>query len=484
MASTILIILGVLLLFLLAVLLVRTAGFMKSENSPEPAASLPVDADVVAEHLSKAVRAATPSTPPNDPPALADMQALHSVLMWNYPNVHALPREVINGGALLFTWAGTNPELPAVLFMAHMDVVPADERTLDQWTYPPFSGEIAEGFVWGRGTLDDKSSMIGILEAAEMLLKQEWQPERTILLAFGHDEETSGNYGAISIAERSKERGVRLAAVLDEGGAIMQGTLPGVDFPVALIGIAEKGYLTLKVWVDGKGGHSAMPPAETPIGILGRALAKLDAHQFPARLDPLVSLYRGLGSRASFLRQMIMSNTWLFGGLIRNMVSASPSSNASIRTTMVPTMVSGGVKENILPSHAEALVNLRLLPGDTIAAVCDRVRRVINDERVQFETVSAWEASQISNTEGEWYQSIAHAARRCFPEAAVAPYYLMGATDSRHYRELTDEIFRFTPLPMSSEDLARVHGINERVSVEALAPMVQFFGQLMQEWAK
>ncbi len=483
MESTILIILGVLLLFLLAVLLIRTAGFIKSGEVPPPAASLPIDPFTVAEHLSKAVKAATPSTPPNSPPALVDMQALHSTLMWSYPNVHTLPREVISGGSLLFTWQGTNPDLPAVMFIAHMDVVPVDERTLDQWTHPPFSGEIADGFVWGRGAMDDKSSVIGILEAAEMLIKQGWSPERTILLGFGHDEETNGG-GAASIAALLKERGVSLAAVLDEGGAIMQGTLPGVDFPVALVGIAEKGYLTIKLWVDGQGGHSAMPPAETPIGILGAALARLDSYEFPPRMSAIVQLYSGLGSRASFLRQVMMSNIWLFKGSISRMAAASPSVNASIRTTIAPTLVAGGVKENILPSHVEALVNMRLLPGDTIASVCKRIRRVIGDERVQFEPMSGWEASQVSNIEGEYYKSISHAIQRCFPDTAVAPYFLMGATDSRHYRELTAEIFRFTPIPMSSEDLGRVHGINERLAVDSLAPMVQFYGHLMQDWSK
>lgn len=484
MALNIVIIVLVVLLFLAAFMLIRTTRVMKPLTLVEKSEPVEIDPQQAAEHLAAAVRIETISKD-REGIDLGVFLELHELLASMYPLVHQnLRKEIISEATLLYTWQGKNPDLNPVLFAAHQDVVPADEKTLDAWTYPPFSGEIADGFIWGRGTMDIKSQMIAVFEAVEKLLAEGFQPERTILLGFGQDEEIGGKNGAAKIVEYLQVHDIQLAALLDEGGSIMQGTVPGVPGAVALVGTAEKGHVSLHLKTDAIPGHSAMPGKDMAIGRLARALAKLDANPQPVRMKAIKDLYANLGAAASFGMQFVFANLWLFGPIARRQVESNPQSDASIRTTTALTIVKAGVKDNVLPHSAEAIVNMRLLPGDTIAKVCERVRRIINDDRVTFEPVEEghWEASPVSDTNTPAYKLLALTIQRVFDGVPVAPYLVLGATDARYYAPVSNAVYRFTPYLMTKNDMNRMHGIDERLSVEGMGKMVVFFHQLVKLW--
>jgi carboxypeptidase PM20D1 len=485
MGLTILIVFLVLLIFLLAFVLVRTSMFFQPVEPVEDVELPEIDAELIAGHLASVVRVETVSEGEEIPQDAGKFRELHYALETLYPRVHAtLEREIISDYSLLYTWKGSNPDLDPVLFCAHQDVVPADPGTLDQWTYKPFSGEIADGYVWGRGTLDIKVQMIGLMDAAEYLIKRSYTPERTIYLAFGQDEEIGGKNGAGKIAAELKARGVHLYAVLDEGGAIVSDTLPGLNNPVAMVGVAEKGYLSVKLKVTQTPGHSSTPPASSAIGILARAITAVEDTPMAATIEPLRSTYQTLGPAVSPALQVVFANTWLFGPFLRKKLESNPQTNASIRTTTAVTMIGGGIKDNVLPQKAEAIVNLRLMPGDSIADACEHMLEAIDDANVSLEAISdaAWEATSPSSTEELPFRQLSASIRQAFPEVDVAPYIVLGATDARYYAAICDQVFRFTPLALEKDDLSRMHGINERVAVPSLGRMTQFMVHLMKTW--
>lgn len=484
---TILIILFVVICFLAAVVLIRTSRFGKILPDVEAGLEIEVDVQAAAEHLSGAIRIETISFSEDQPANPSALEGLHEYLEIVYPEVHAhLKREKINEYSLLYTWVGSNPDLDPILLMAHQDVVPADPETLDLWEHAPFDGDIADGFVWGRGSLDIKNQLITIMEAVEALLKKGFQPERTVCMAFGHDEEIGGSRGAAYVARHLEENGVRLAAVIDEGMSVMQGALPGVEIPVALIGTGEKGYLTLKFSVELEAGHASTPPKQTAIGVLSNALARLEDNPMPGHPERMKPLMESVGIAAPFVNRMAFANLWLFRGVLNKMLSKVGTTSASIRTTTAVTMINGGVKDNILPRSARASVNFRLLPGDTIADVCDHVRKVIDDDRVKFEAVqgAAWEASPVSPTDTEFFKELEETTHQVFGAVPVAPFMMLGGTDSRNYVGISDNVFRFSPVLLQNEDIRRVHGLNERISFENLENMIKFFEILIPRWTK
>lgn len=475
------------LVFLGALMMLLTLLYIRPLQDAPPAELEEVDSDSVAEHLAAVIRCQTVSS--QDPKkfnARAFIE-MRRVLESNYPRVHAtLKVVVVNDYSLLFLWRGSRPELEPVLFTGHLDVVPAEAEAAHPWTCPPFSGQIQGGFVWGRGALDIKSQVVTMLEAAEHLIRAGFTPQRPILLAFGHDEEVGGSAGAGEIAAYLAERRVHLHALLDEGSFITEGLLPGVMGPAALIGTAEKGNLSVELSVAGKSGHSAAPPPETSIGILARAVRRVEENPFPARLYFYKAMFRALSARMTLGMQILFANLWLFGGLLARRLSKNPQSNAGLRTTAAATLVRGGVKANQLPASASAVINLRLLPGDTIAYVCDEIRKRIDDPRVHLKVMPefSWEAGGQSPEDSRPSQHLRRAARQVFDHIPTAPFLVLGATDSRHYRSMCSNIYRFTPFVVRPEDVARIHGVDERIAVEALEKMVQFYALLMRGWGK
>jgi carboxypeptidase PM20D1 len=465
-----------------AFVVVRTILYQRSQRAVEKVESIPVDDWLVAHHLAEAVRCRTVPLDDAGTPDPEAFRQLHRMLEETYPLVHReLKREVVNSYSLLYTWLGNQPDLEPVLLMAHQDVVSAEPA---DWSHPPFEGQILDGFIWGRGTLDIKNQLIGIMEAAETLLWRGYQPERTILFGLGHDEETGGVNGCKVLGQLLKERGVHLAGIVDEGGGISEGLAAGVRGMVGLIGVSEKGYLTVEFTVQGQPGHSSTPPPQTAIGILARALARLEAHPMPTHVRRLRPLYHGIGRAAPIYLQVAFANVWLFGPLLRRWLIPIPEMNASIRTTTALTIVQGGVEDNTVPAEARAIVNFRLLPGDTIAEVLAHARKVIKDERVQFAPVEGKfnEALPVSPDKGPAYEGLKKTIRQVFDNPPVAPFIMLGGTDCQHFVPVCEAIYRFTSLVMDESFRGLEHGIDERIPVSAMARMVTFYGQLMQAW--
>jgi len=482
---TILVIVLVIVLFVAALILFRAMMYGRVPDAVTPAEERPVDGQVVAEHLSEVLRIASVSEQDRSKIDQAGFEELHRTLERLYPRTHAvLKRELVNEYALLFTWMGRNLDLEPALLMGHIDVVPADPATLEEWTHPPFSGVIADGFVWGRGALDTKNTVVGVLEAVELLLKEDYQPERTLYLAFGHDEEIGGMQGAAAISAMLEARGVRLMAVLDEGGMIVKGILPGIEVPVAVVGIAEKGHTTLELVVEGRPGHSSTPPPHTGIGVLARAITRLENNPMPTRLAMARLMFEEVGAFLPMTFRMALANGWLFDGMLSKRMAKSPTTNAMIRTSTAATVINGGVKDNILPARAEARVNFRIMPGDRVADVMAHARKVIHDDAVQIsaQEYGTWEASPVSPIDSPVFHDLADTIREIFPESVVAPYLVLGATDARYFSKVSGAVYRFTPCTIDSAMLQTIHGNNERIAVDVLPRLVQFYVRLIDEW--
>ncbi len=467
------------------IVVVRTIIFERSKGSVEKIDGVPVDDKQVAAHLAAAVRCQTVPLDEKGTPDPEALRQLHQMLEETYPRVHQnLEREVINGYSLLYTWPGRRPDLEPVMLMAHKDVVSADPATLTDWTYPPFEGRIADGLIWGRGTLDIKNQLIGIMDAAEALLQDGFRPERTILFGLGHDEETGGVNGCKVMGQLLKERGIHLAGIVDEGGGIVEGIAAGVRGPVALVGASEKGYLTVEFTVQTETGHSSTPPPQTSIGILARALARLEARPMPTHLRRLRPLYHGIGRAAPIYIQVAFANVWLFGPLLKRWLVSKSAMNASMRTTTALTIFNSGTEDNTIPYEAKAYANFRLLPGDTIEEVLTYIKRVIKDERVKFGPVEGKfnEALPISPTNVPAYRGLSKVIQQVFGHYPVAPFVMLGGTDCQHFVPVCDNVYRFTSVVMDPSFAGLEHGIDERIPVEAMGNMVKFYAQLMQVW--
>ncbi len=433
--------------------------------------------------LSTAIQQPTITHPDTNRVEAAAFLAFHDFLEEAYPRAHAaLARETVSEYSLLYTWTGSDSTLDPVLLAGHLDVVPIDPDSENEWTHPPFAGRSDGTHVWGRGAIDNRFTVIGLMEAVERLLSDGFVPERTIYLALGHDEERGGPEGARRIAALLASRGEKLAFVLDEGPCITEGIIPGVEKPVALIGIAEKGAVTLRLAVELSGGHSSAPQKETAIGLLSRAVSRLEAHQMPSRLDGIVQemmLY--LVPEMSFAKRFAFANLWLFEPLIERQLSGGRASNTIIRTTTAPTVIHGGFKENILPARAEAVVNFRILPGDSVDDVIQHVQRVVRDRRVQIRPIAVTsEPSEISNTASRHFKTLQRTVSEIFPSVVVVPSLMIARTDSRHYAGLTSNIYRFEPVRVGPDDIARIHGVDERVRIDDFVRGIAFYAQLIR----
>ncbi len=480
-------IVGGALVVLIAVMIVRTTQV----GSPAPAAAatppaVAVDSAMAAEHLSAAVKFRTVSMASGAPIDTAQFFAFHNYLTQAFPRVHAtLSRETVSTLSLVYKWAGVDTTLAPVVFMGHMDVVPVPPENLKDWTHDPFSGDIADGYVWGRGTLDDKTTVLATLEAVEGLLAQGVRPARTVYLAFGHDEEVGGLFGARKIAETLSARGVKPAFVIDEGGILTGGLVPGVKGRGAVVGIAEKGYLSLRLRAKATGGHSSMPGSRTAIGALSRAIATLEANPFPYKIDgPTRGMLDAMAPYVPFAQRVAFANLWITESVVIKSLKSAPATAAMIHTTTSPTMMTAGIKDNVLPPEATAVVNFRIRPGETTESVTGYVRRVINDTLIAVEpTDSAHvDPSPVSDISSAAYKLIEYTVRRLAPgeQLPVLPYLVVGGTDGKFWGPYSANVFRFLPVPLADGDFERIHGLNERVRVADYASAVGFFANLIK----
>lgn len=444
-----------------------------------------VDAIGAAERLAAAVRIRTISVSRDAPSASAEFDRLHQLIESAYPKVAAnLTREVVGRHSLLYTWQGRDTGEAPILLMGHMDVVPVEPGTEENWRQPPFAGVIADDMIWGRGTLDDKVSVFAILEAAELLLEEGFRPERTIYFAFGHDEEIGGEGGAAAIAALLTARGVMLDFTLDEGMVIVSDMMPGIDQPIAFIALAEKGYLTLELTASASGGHSSIPPRTTAIGKLARAISRLEDNPLSAEVrSPAADMFETLSPHMPLPLKAVISNRWLLDPLLLRELGKGGATNALVRTTTAVTVVEGGTKDNVLPATATAIVNFRLLPGTSVQDVIDHVARAINDPDVEIDIRQANEPTRVSSRESEGYRLIERTIREVFPDVLVSPGLMIAGSDSKHYEGIARDNYRFLPLRFGPEDIARLHGTNERIAIDNYVDIIKFYHQLMKNTA-
>lgn len=476
------------LVALLAVALaVNTVRQGSRQVAVEPLAPLAVDRDGAAASLAAAIRARTVSGLLNPEASAAAFEQLHAHLAQRYPRLHATLALERFGATLVFTWAGSDPLARPIALLAHQDVVPIAPGTEGLWKQPPFEGRVDGGFVWGRGAWDNKGNLVAQLEAVESLLAAGFRPRRTVYLVLGHDEEVGGSQGAVKVAEALRQRGVKLEAVLDEGLVVTDGILPGLKAPAALVGVAEKGSVSLQLTATAKPGHSSLPPGpgQSAIGILSNALARLDAKPLPGGVSGVAAqMFAALAPEMALAQRVPLANLWLFAPVVEPLLAKGPSTNALLRTTTAMTIVQAGNKENVLPGEAKAVVNFRLLPGDTAESVADFVRRTVADERVTVERIGlAFEASRVSSAGSPFFGAIERSLREVFPGAVVAPGLMLAATDARHFEGVADDVYRFSPVRARPEDLARFHGTDERLSVDNLVEMIRFYHRLLQRTA-
>ena len=457
-------------------------GSRQVDVTPAPALSL--DEKAVADKLAGAVRFQTIASLDDPEAGAAEFLKFHAYLQERFPRVHAsLKRELVGKYSLLYTWPGSDPQARGVMFLAHQDVVPIAPGTESKWQAPPFAGEVKDGYVWGRGAWDDKGNLVAQLEAVELLLASGFQPRQTVYLGFGHDEEVSGLRGALEMAKLLEARKVRLDFVLDEGLLITEGIMPGLKAPAALIGIAEKGYMSVVLKVPATPGHASMPPppGTSAIGMMSAALRRLDDEQLPAGIRGVArEMFETIAPEMSGLQRVALSNLWLFGPMVQQQLEKGASTHAMLRTTTALTIFNAGNKDNVLPGQAEATVNFRLLPGDTREGVMRHVKDKVGDRFELTALPGSAEPSPVSPTQSASYQQIQRTVRSLFPGTIVAPGLMIGGTDSRHFARVSDHIYRFSPVRARPEDLPRFHGTNERISVANLGELVRFYHQLLR----
>jgi len=485
MFKKIAIIITVILLVVVAIVLYRTFNFnSKQLQADKSAIDISINKDAI-YRLADAIKLTTVSyEEPGKSDTLAILK-LHDVIEQSFPSVHnKLTKEVINNFSLLYEWKGKNTSLKPVILMAHMDVVPIEEANKNEWLQPPFSGNIIDGALWGRGTLDDKSGVFGILEAAEMLIKQGFQPDRTFYFVFGHDEETGGIKGAKVAAELLEKRGVKAEMVLDEGMYMTTGNMiPGITKPVALIGVAEKGYMTLELITRIKGGHSSIPSKETSIGVLAKAVAALQDNLLETHFtEPTRMFFEYVGPEMPFGLKMVVANQWLFEKVLINQMTSFREGSATFRTTTAPTIFHSGIKENVVPYEARAVVNFRLLPGDHSHEVIDKVKDIVNDERVEIKIINQFnEASPVASDKEPAFKVLAKTIGQVSKEEVlISPSLVLGATDSKHFNNISPNVFKYLHIRMDATDLKRVHGTNERNLIKDYEELIRFYYQLMK----
>lgn len=478
------VLLGILMAVLGILVIVTRALILESQQIPVAAIQLPVVNAKVVERFSGSLSFPTVSAKGVFRPEV--FLNLHQYLEKQFPLVHSeLQREVVGNFSLVYRWPGTDPGAQPILLMSHLDVVPVPENEQRRWSHSPWSGKVADEYIWGRGAIDVKCGALSQLEAVEHLLTQKFSPKQDVYLAFGHDEEVGGNDGNLQIALKMRERGVRFRFVLDEGGVIVDGAMQGLHSPLALVAVAEKGYATIRLSVDIEPGHSSMPPAQTAIGILADAIARLEQQPIPASLTgPVGLMLEAVAPEMDGMSRVVLANRDIFAPFLLHKFSQTPTLNALARTTTAVTVFQGGQHEGSLPGHAEALVNFRLLPGDSPEFVLEHARKVVDDVRVECELRKGAlpiPPSLISNYHSPDFLTLHRVIRQVFPGVVVAPGLAVVATDSRHYEAVADNIYRFLPVQLKVEDLQRIHGIDERISVKNYHQMVQFMILLIQQ---
>lgn len=466
----------VFILILISALFLNTLRFRKKNRRLIRPYPFEITPEVI-QKFKKAISIKTVTHSDYEKNNLIEFQKFQHFIREMYPTVSSrLEMNFLSDYSCVISWTGRKKSLKPVLLIAHYDVVPVVE---DEWSVNPFEGVEKEGFIWGRGTLDTKNTLTAILESVEVLLNEGFVPDRTVYMAFGGDEETQGTEGAGRISTYFKEQEIEFDWLLDEGGVVAENSFSMVQKPLALIGISEKGYVNLKVSSKGQGGHSSMPPAHTAAGLVSRAVSIIENNPFRASITPTIRAFLlGITPEVSFPIAIIMANHRLFAPIIKFLLLKNPSSAALIRTTQAVTIMSAGTKENVLPSSAEAIINYRILPGESVSSVLKRTQNLLKNKKVQVEVLNENDSNdpiEESSINTEAFHLIDEIIQGVFPGSLTVPYMMTGATDSKHYKNICDNIYRFSPMSLSSDEISLIHSADERISVENYKKAIQFY---------
>jgi carboxypeptidase PM20D1 len=443
---------------------------------------LPVDQNAV-EHLSQAIQINTISFA--DSIKMAEAQprfdSFIRFMKSTYPLVFtSLEDTIINGRNILLEWKGSDASLPPAILYAHMDVVPIEQNTIAQWKHAPFSGDVADGYIWGRGALDDKGSLISIFEALTRCLQKGLKPQQSIYIASGSDEEVGGNTGAEAIAQYCRENKLHFGFYEDEGLMVTQGVVPNMKKDVALIGTAEKGYITVELMVNMPGGHSSKPQKETALDVLIKAVKKVHDRPFEKMVSPSTDEFIDyLAYEMPMPLKLVFANKWLFKSIILSEYAKTDAGNALVRTTGVATVMNAGLQDNVIPTQVSAKINFRILPGQTTQQVEEKVKEIIADNRVHIIPGEKVEPSQSTPANSWGFKLLQKTSAEVFPDAVVAPALMIGSTDSKHFTGLTDETYRFFPTRMDNEAIGSFHGINERIKIPYFMETIRFYETLL-----
>ena len=467
------------LLALIAVILIRAFAFVPQQDSVGIVKEICVDSDKAVADLSQMIQCKTVSSRTPGVECEAEFNKFKALMPQLFPRIYASCEcEEVGSRALLYRYRGESELEPTVL-MAHFDVVEANE---DEWDEPPFSGSVKNGLLWGRGTIDTKITLNGAMQALESLIAEGFVPKRDVYLAFAGDEEVNGN-GAPMIVNLFCERGIIPGAVIDEGGAVVQNAFPGVEAPCAVVGIGEKGMLNADFTFKGKGGHASSPAPHTPIGRLSAACVRIESHPFNFRLpDATRMLFDKLGRHSSFAYRLIFANLWLFAPVI-DLISRKSGGeiNALVRTTCAFTQMEGSKGMNVIPPKASMVANLRIIPGETCESVLARLKRTVNDPDIEIAEISGMDPSVTSRVGTVGWKKLERAITDTWPGVVVSPYLMFACSDSRHWGRISDRVYRFSPMALTAQERASIHGNNECISVEKVAKTVEFYKRLISE---
>jgi len=466
------------LLLLISFIIIRTLMFKPHPVSNSEGEAIDFDRKAAANSLAELVRCKTVSHTDGELEDNAEFEKLKALLPELYPEVFRVCEyKEFDGRGILIKWKGNESGDPVVL-MSHYDVVPVNE---EQWSRDPFGGEIIDGVLWGRGTLDTKGTLNSAIFSVNKLIADGFTPKHDIYLAFSGSEEVNG-IGAPSIVDYFEREGITPAFVLDEGGAVVNNVFPGVHEPCALIGIAEKGFINLELKVKSNGGHASAPKPHTPVGVLSRACYNIESKPFKRHLTPPVAgMFDELGRRSNFLYRMIFSNLWLFEPILDIICKTSGGDiNAMMRTTVAFTQMEGSSAPNVIPPEARMVANMRLNPYDTVEGAKEYIRKVINDPTIEVNVLQGNNPSRISTTDCEGYRMIENAVRATWGVKIVSPYLMVQCSDSRHWGRISDKVFRFSTMDLTNEERATIHGNDERIRLECLERSVEFYIRLIK----
>ena len=472
------IILGIIAAFF-AVILVRTLRFKPKAQPKVSREAVSFDNDAAIDALAQLIRCKTISYSDHSLEDDAEFDTLIDLLPSLYPNVFRVCTfERMPHRGLLFKWPGRQSGDPAIM-MAHYDVVPVNE---ENWDKPPFDAIIEDGHLWGRGTLDTKGTFNGVLFAANHLIGEGYQPEHDIYFAFSGGEEVNG-LGAPTIVDWFESQGITPALVVDEGGAVVENVFPGVKQSCGLIGIAEKGMMNAQFRTVSAGGHASAPKPNMPVDTLAEACVEVVSHPFKAHITkPVAEMFDTLGRHSTFLYRLIFANMWCFGWVIDLLGRLSGGEmNALVRTTVAFTQMEGSSARNVIPPEAKMVANMRLNPEDSVASALECLKKTVNNGAVEITVLESFEPSRISRTDCEGWEKVSSAVRDTWPGCIVSPYLMVQCSDSRHYGKISDRVYRFSAMDLTSEERATIHGNNEKVRLEGICRAVEFYIRLMQK---